>query len=201
MRLPSRIATRSPRLRPSLAKPVAISRALLTASRQESRLSPHTSASPSPFCAAACSTISQMLFGRSQKAGTTRSPKRASSRMGGMPTFDQSTCSLLMTFLASHHRHADYHGVEGKGERQIDHDTDDHRDQIVTDTADRNRRTAGVRAALQRDAVEHRPRQERSKQNDAAKIAIGEQMAERPQLDARQHRMFQRDIDAASDIG
>jgi hypothetical protein len=45
---------------------------------------PQTSASPSGFLAAASETIAQMLLGRSQNVGTTRSPKRASSRMAGM---------------------------------------------------------------------------------------------------------------------
>jgi len=54
------------------------------------RLSPQTSASPSGFLAAASDTIAQMLLGRWQNAGTTRSPKRVSSRMAGMEACDQS---------------------------------------------------------------------------------------------------------------
>ena len=42
------------------------------------------------FCAAACAIIAQMLFGRSQKTGTMRSPKRGSSRIAGMKGCDQS---------------------------------------------------------------------------------------------------------------
>src|SRR5436190_13126229 len=54
------------------------------------RLMPQTSASPSGFLAAASETIPQMLFGRSQNVGTTRSPKRASSCMAGTEYCDQS---------------------------------------------------------------------------------------------------------------
>src|SRR5216683_4644266 len=54
------------------------------------RRSPQISASPSGFRAAALSTISQMLFGRSLNASTTRSPKRASWRIGGIGYADQS---------------------------------------------------------------------------------------------------------------
>ena len=55
-----------------------------------SALSPQTSASPSGFRATASAIIAQMLFGRSQNAGTMRSPKRGSSRIGGMECCDQS---------------------------------------------------------------------------------------------------------------
>ena len=71
-------------------------------SRQVIRRSPQTSASPSGFRAAASATIAQMLFGRSQNAGTTRSPKRASSRIAGMECCDQSIAappSQLLAFM------------------------------------------------------------------------------------------------------
>jgi hypothetical protein len=43
-----------------------------------------------------------MLFGRSQKAGTMRSPKRGSSRIAGMKGCDQSigVLSALVHFVA-----------------------------------------------------------------------------------------------------
>src|SRR5581483_5581717 len=139
--------------RPSLPNPAAIRRARSATSRQESRLSPHTSASPSPLRETACSSMAQRFFGRSQKAGTTRSPKRASRRMGGIATFDQFIRS------APHHRHADHDRVERKGKREISHNADRNRNQVIADAADRNRRRARVLAPLQRNAVEYRPAQ------------------------------------------
>ena len=47
----------------------------------------------------------------------------------------------------------------------------------------------------------HRPAQEGAEQDDGAEIAIGQKMRRRPQLDAGQHRMLQRRIDAAAQIG
>ena len=133
--------------------------------------------------------------GRSQNAGTTRSPKRASSRIAGMECCDQSNAQT------SDDGNADHDGMEGEGQRQIGDQPDRHRDQVVAGTADRDRRCAGVGAAFQRDPVEHRPAQERAEQDDRAEIAIGEQMRRRPQFDAGQHRMLQRGVDAAADIG
>jgi hypothetical protein len=59
-------------------------------SRQVIRVTPQTSASPSEFFKTASATIAQMFLGRWQNAGTTRSPKRASSCMAGIETCDQS---------------------------------------------------------------------------------------------------------------
>src|SRR6516164_8931245 len=132
MRLPSRIATRSPGLRPSLWKPLAIRCDAVMTSRQLIRLSPQTSASASGFLAAARATISQMLPGRSQNAGTTRSPKRRSRRNAGIGKFDQS-------ISGPDHGHADHDRVEGEGERKIGDDPDGDRDQIVGEAADRDR--------------------------------------------------------------
>jgi len=47
----------------------------------------------------------------------------------------------------------------------------------------------------------HRPCQKRAEQDDRAEIAIGKQMCCRPQLDAGQHRMFQRGVNSPADIG
>src|SRR4030081_3047752 len=90
MRLPTSSATRSPLCRPACRSPAATAVDCCATSRQVIRLVPQTSASPSGFLAAASDTIAQMLPGRSQNAGTTRSPKRASSRMAGMESCDQS---------------------------------------------------------------------------------------------------------------
>jgi hypothetical protein len=54
------------------------------------RRTPQTSASPSGFRAAAAEIMAQRLAGRWQNAGTTRSPKRASSRIAGIEYCDQS---------------------------------------------------------------------------------------------------------------
>jgi hypothetical protein len=70
-----------------------------TASRQLSRFSPQMIASPSGLRAAASAIIAQMLTGRSAKAGTTRSPKRASSRIGGMEECDQSMAPFPYVFV------------------------------------------------------------------------------------------------------
>ena len=70
--------------------PAAICADCRATSRQLIRAAPQTSASPSGFLAAASATIAQMLLGRSQNAGTTRSPKRGSSRIAGMECCDQS---------------------------------------------------------------------------------------------------------------
>src|ERR1700682_2823523 len=90
MRLPSSSPTRSPPRRPIFRNPAATHADCCTTSRHVIRLSPQTSASPSGFLAAASDTIAQMLLGRSQNAGTTRSPKRVSSRMAGIEYCDQS---------------------------------------------------------------------------------------------------------------
>ena len=45
---------------------------------------------------------------------------------------------------------------------------------------DCDRRRSAVGAAFQRDAVEHRPAQERTEQDDRAEIAVGEQMRRCP---------------------
>jgi len=55
-------------------------------------------ASPSGLRAAASAIIAQTLAGRSTKAGTTRSPKRASSRIGGMEDCDQSMALFPQLF-------------------------------------------------------------------------------------------------------
>ena len=83
-------------------------------------------------------------------------------------------------FLASHDGDTDHDRMERKRERQIGDDADRDRDQIVADAADRNRRAAGVRAPFQRNAVKDRPGEERAEQDDAAEIAIGEQMRRTP---------------------
>src|SRR5438105_6551151 len=98
MRLPSSSAMRSPLCKPSLRSPAAICAECCATSRQLIRRSPQTSASPSGFLDAASETIAQMLLGRSQKAGTTRSPKRASSCMAGMEYCDQSMSRLISAF-------------------------------------------------------------------------------------------------------
>src|SRR5258706_12777853 len=90
MRLPSRSATRSPLCKPIFRNPVAICADCCATSRHVIRLMPQTKASPSGFLDAASDTIAQMLLGRSQNVGTTRSPKRASSCMAGIEYCDQS---------------------------------------------------------------------------------------------------------------
>src|SRR6185369_3380669 len=90
VRLPSSTATRSPRLRPSFPNPAAICADWSATSRHVIRVAPQTSASPSGFRATASATIAGMLLGRSQNAGTIRSPKRGSSRIAGMECCDQS---------------------------------------------------------------------------------------------------------------
>ena len=69
---------------PSLRNPAAICRDCSATSRQVIRRSPHTSASPSGFLRRGIRDHRPDAFGRWQNAGTTRSPKRDSSRMGGM---------------------------------------------------------------------------------------------------------------------
>ena len=63
-----------------------------------------------------------------------------------------------------------------------------------------NWRRAGIAAAFERDAIIHRPRQDRSKKDDPAEIAIGAQMRERPGLHAGQHRVLEHALDVAGDI-
>src|ERR1700720_2528143 len=84
---------------------------------------------------------------------------------------------------------ADHDGMKREAERQISDDPDCHRDHVVAKAADRDRRRPGIGTMFQRDSIEYRPTQERAEQDDAADIAVGEQMRRRPQLDARQHRM------------
>src|SRR4051794_463538 len=55
---------------------------------------------------------------------------------------------------------ADHDRVERKAEREIGDDADRDGDQVVGRPAHRNRRAAGVAAALQGDAVEHSPGEE-----------------------------------------
>src|SRR6201995_5693426 len=150
MRLPSRIATRSPDFSPSLWNPPAMRCDCWMTSRQLIRLSPQTSASAAGFFAAARATMSQILPGRSENTGTTRSPKRCSSRIAGIENFDQS-------ILHSNDGHADHDRMEREGECEIGDDPDDHRDRVVGEAADGNRRRTGVCAMLKRNPGEHPP--------------------------------------------
>ena len=84
MRLPSSTATRSPRLQAELSESRRDLRGLL---RDFAPGHPRVAADQRLAVRISSqrrrATIAQMLSGRSQKAGTTRSPKRASSRIGG----------------------------------------------------------------------------------------------------------------------
>ena len=62
------------------------------------RRAPHTSASPSGLRTAASDIIAQIDAGRSIKAGTMRSPNRASIRIAGMEYCDQSMGAPLQAF-------------------------------------------------------------------------------------------------------
>src|SRR5262245_39957268 len=101
----------------------------------------------------------------------------------------------------SEHLYPDHQRVEreGKGEKQDN--ADDDRADIVLPPADRNRRSARVAAALERDAIIDRPGQHRSEQDDAAEITIGDEMRDRPRFHAHQHRMLQPALDLARAIG
>src|SRR5690349_5881542 len=121
MRLPSSTATRSPGTRPSLAKPAASSADCAAASRQLKRRSPQMMASPSGLRAAVSAIIAQMLAGRSTKAGTTRSPKRASSRIGGMEECDDQS---MRRSSGADDGDANHGGMESKGKGKIGDDAD-----------------------------------------------------------------------------
>src|SRR3954463_11057729 len=74
--------------------------------------------------------------------------------------------------LGPHDGNADHDRMERKGQRQINDNADRNRDQVVADAAHRNRRAAGILAMFQRNAVIHRPAQERAEQDDGTEIAI-----------------------------
>ena len=52
-----------------------------------------------------------------------------------------------------------------------------------------------------RDAVIHRPGQQRTEQQDRTEVAIGAQVRDRPQFHADQHGMLERAPDIAAAIG
>src|ERR1700694_6292662 len=92
-------------------------------------------------------------------------------------------------------------GVKPESEREIEERADHDRDDVVAASPARDRERARVAAALERDAVEHRPGEDRAEQDDAAEIAVGDEMGERPQLHPDQHRMLEHALDVAADIG
>ena len=90
--------------------------------------------------------------------------------------------------------------MEHEAERKIENRANDDRDDIVAPAADRNRRSPGIAAPLQRNPVVHRPGEHRAEQDDAAEIAIGAEMREGPDLDPDQHRMLEHALDIAWNV-
>src|SRR5215212_5953488 len=101
----------------------------------------------------------------------------------------------------SEYRHADHERMEDESEGEINQGPDHDRQDVIAPAADRDRRRAGIGASLERNAIEHRPRQNGAEQYDRAEIAVVQEMRERPQLHAHQHRMLEGALDVARDIG
>src|SRR6516162_6774223 len=89
--------------------------------------------------------------------------------------------------------------MDVNGEPQIGCNADSDRDEVVGNTANRDRWAAAISAVLQRKAVVTRPAQERPEQDDGAKIAIRKQMPCRPKLGTSQHRVLHRHEDAPTE--
>ena len=110
------------------------------------------------------------------------------------PHARQETNSPPQAPLHRHHRLADQKRVQPDQEYRVKDEPQDHRDDVVT-RAPRPWRLDQLRglAVFQRDPVIDCIGQERPEQDDARKIAIGEQMGERPGLDRGQHGMLYRE--------
>ena len=73
--------------------------------------------------------------------------------------------------------------ADGRRGRARDRERADHdRDHVVAPAADRDRRRAGIAAALEGDPVIDRPGQERAEQDDRAEIAVRDEMRRRAQV-------------------
>ena len=91
--------------------------------------------------------------------------------------------------------------MEQEAEREIEQRPDHDGDDVVAASADRDRRRTGIGAALERDAVVHRPGEERTEQDDRTEIAVGDEMRNGPGLYADQHRMLEHALDIAGNVG
>src|ERR1700738_2984744 len=98
-------------------------------------------------------------------------------------------------------RNANHDRMENKAERQIDYGADDDGDDVVLDAAQRNWRRTGIVAALERDAIIHRPGQCRSEQEDTAEIAVGAEMGEAPGFYPGKHRVLEHAFDISGNVG
>jgi hypothetical protein len=78
---------------------------------------------------------------------------------------------------------------------------DHHRNDVVSPSTVGDRGRARIAAALEHDAVKHRPGEDRAEQDDAAEIAVGHEMGHCPKLHPDQHRMLEHALDVAADIG
>src|SRR4051794_19783813 len=98
-------------------------------------------------------------------------------------------------------RYPDDEGMEDQTERKIEQRADDDRDDVVAAPADRERRRAGIGAALERDPVIDRPGEDRAEQHDRTEIAVRNEMRDRPGLHPDQHGVLERAPDLAPAIG
>src|SRR5262245_42254854 len=98
-------------------------------------------------------------------------------------------------------RYPDDEGMKHEAERQIEDGSAYQRDDVAAAPADRNRRRAGIGAALERDPIVDRPGEKGAEQHDRSEIAIGNKMRRGPGLHTDQHRMLKLAPDVAAGIG
>src|SRR5262249_51654286 len=74
-------------------------------------------------------------------------------------------------------RYPDDEGMKHEAQRQIEDGSTYQRDDVAAAPADRNRRCAGIGAALERDPIVDRPGEKGAEQHDRSEIAVGTRCA------------------------
>src|ERR1700751_5489854 len=92
-------------------------------------------------------------------------------------------------------RQPDDQWMEYQAEHRVKDRAEDDSDYVVTQATDLDRWRSKIAAMLEADPVVHRPCQHRAKEDDAAKVAVGAQMRDRPELHPDQHRMLENALD------